>query len=72
VFDKKAITEAFIDFCGRSKPGDAVEYWKQDKKWFYNPMLTVENQNGELKRLIIKGERCYYSKFNPQTLINQL
>ncbi len=71
-FDKKEITEMFLSFCELSKDGDEIEYWKKDKKWFYKPLLTVENKNGELRRLVVKGENCYYYAFNPQTLLNDL
>jgi len=72
IFDKKAITECFIQQCKQSKPGYVIEYWKQDQKYAYNPMLTVENHNGELKRLIIKGNKCYYKAFDVQNLINSI
>ena len=71
-FDKKELTKVFIKFCRISKDGDEIEYWKQNKKWFYTPMLTVENKKGKLRRLVVKGEKCYYYSFDPQKLLNDL
>lgn len=63
-YDKHKIENDFIKLCDLSLPGEVVEYWKQDEKWLYNPLLTVENINGTLKRWIVKGNKTFYAKFN--------
>jgi hypothetical protein len=71
-YDKKVITKTFADFCNVSKDGQVINYWKQDNKYAYNPLLTVENHKGQLKKLIIKGEKCFYKSFDVVKFLNTI
>ena len=63
-YNKALIENDFIELCNAALPGDVIEYWKQDDKYFYNPLLTVEHRNGKLVRWVQKGSRTFYAQFN--------
>ena len=64
-FNKQAIEDSFNELVSKmSQEGQGVEYWKENKKYAYISLLTVEYRNGIPRRQIIKGNRVYYLEFN--------
>lgn len=72
LFDKKEIAKAFLLLLEKLKTsplGTELEYWKQDKKYAYIPLMTVENTKMGIKRQIVKGDKLYYKPFDVENFI---
>lgn len=60
-FNKEEITEEIKTQLLTIGEGCEVEYWKCDKKYAYIPMQTLVKRNGKVMRMVIKGEKVFYS-----------
>ena len=66
-YNKEVITNEFVRQVEKLKDGENVDYFRQDNKWFYNSLLTIENVKGVLKRI---GKDGRYRVFNIENLKN--
>lgn len=62
-FDKQLIQSEFDKQALSLSEGEEVEYMKETAKEFCPGMLVVVRKNGELKREVIKGSKCYYKPY---------
>jgi hypothetical protein len=46
--------------------GTELEYWKQDKKYFYITMLTLEKRQTGISRQLVKGSKVFYTAFDEE------
>jgi hypothetical protein len=56
-FNKTELQSKFDALVKRLKPGESVEYMKEDDKYFYPSMAYVENENGVLYAYTAKGHK---------------
>lgn len=61
IFNREEIIEEIKTQLLTVGEGCEVEYWKCDKKYAYNPLQTYVKRNGKVKRMVIKGEKVFYS-----------
>lgn len=59
-FDKTKLQTIFDQFVEVSKPGDTVEYMKEDKRYYHPAMLYVENLDGRAY-VYNRGKKKLYS-----------
>lgn len=61
-FDREKIHRAFDEWAHKMKPGDNLQYGKEDAKRFYPAMLYVECRENGLFKLLRNG---YFVKYEP-------
>lgn len=61
-FNKKTIETKIKELANLAFDGCEIEYWKQDAKHLYIPMLTIVKRNGRFLREVIKFGKIYYKK----------
>ena len=71
-YNKQDIANAMLKLLLelRTSPvGYELEYWKQNDKYAYMPMLTLEKTQHGVKQQIIKGDKVYYKNFDIDNFI---
>lgn len=61
-FNQKSIEQKIKELANLAFEGCEIEYWKQDNKFAYIPMLTIVKRNGRFLREVIRFGKVYYRK----------